>query len=83
MNRKLDFSKLKFSDKVITTEEALRDVEPWIEDVENRINDIKNGKVSSEESLKSLIKVGILDNEGNLTEPYKLENNSRESIDNK
>ncbi|NRU52419.1 hypothetical protein [Clostridium beijerinckii] len=29
MTRKLDYSKLKFSDKVVTTEEALKDVEPF------------------------------------------------------
>lgn len=31
MTRKLDWSKLSFSDKIITTEEALKDVEPWID----------------------------------------------------
>lgn len=33
--RRLDFSKLSFSDKIVTTEEALRDVVPfkWADDV--------------------------------------------------
>ena len=34
----LDFSKLKFSDKIVTTEESLRDLVPfeWSEDFLNR-----------------------------------------------
>lgn len=45
--RKLDFSKLTFSEKRPTTEEALRDVEPfpWSEDILNgeRIAIVKKG----------------------------------------
>jgi len=31
MSRRLDWSKLKISDKVISMEEALKDIEPWID----------------------------------------------------
>jgi hypothetical protein len=40
MTRKLDLFKLKFSDKSISIECALKDVEPWI-DVEDENNSIE------------------------------------------
>lgn len=53
------------------------DIELWIKDSQSRIEDIKNGKVSPEESLNSLIGSGICDSEGNLTEPYKITKEQR------
>lgn len=76
--RKLDFSKLKFSDKVTSTKEALKDVEPWIKNIEGYIKDIDNGKVTPQESLNSLIKAGICNKNGDLTEPYKIKEEPEE-----
>jgi hypothetical protein len=75
--KKLDYSKLKFSDKTITIKEALKDVESWIDKAEKYIEYIDNDKVSPEESLNSLIEAGICDNKGNLIDQYELENNSK------
>lgn len=72
ISRKIDLSKLKY--KVISTEEALKDVEPWINDVKEYIEDINNGLISPQESLNSLIKAGICNNDGKLTEPYRIDN---------
>ena len=49
----------------------MKDAKSWIEDVQDYIENVKNGKVSPKDSLNSLIKSGICDNEGNLTKPYK------------
>lgn len=51
MSRKLDLSKLKFSDTVVTTEEALKDVEPWFDNNEERYCTVKE---SIEQSLKEV-----------------------------
>ena len=49
MNRKLDWFKLKFSEKVITTEEALKDVEPF-----NLDENIKIKVTGDNDNIKSL-----------------------------
>lgn len=43
----------------------------WVEEVEEYTDNIKDGKVSPQESLKSLIDAGICDVKGNLTDTYK------------
>jgi hypothetical protein len=49
MSKKLDFSKLKFSDKVITTKEALKDVEPF-----NLDENVKIKVTGDNDRIKSL-----------------------------
>jgi len=71
MTRKLDFSKLKFSDKVISTEEALKDVEPF------NLDNIRYCTVS--ESLEQGLKEMKLIREGKL--PKKTWRECREEWD--
>jgi len=59
MSRKLDFSKLKFSDKVISMEEALKDVETWI-DFDNEDNKEERYCTVAESLEQSLIKMQLM-----------------------
>lgn len=46
----------------------------WIEEAEEYIEKVNDGKITTQESLNSLIKAGICNNDGELTEPYKVNN---------
>lgn len=48
--------------------------EQWFGDAEEYVKKINNGLISPQESLNSLIKAGICNNKGELTEPYKINN---------
>jgi hypothetical protein len=107
MNRRLDFSKLKFSDKIITIKEALKDVEPFNLDSNTNIKILQQKLNNMDKAVKLAEKNTVRNEQGqvvitkddewfndNIDEIIeldsntdfdfnKLENNSKETIDNK